>query len=96
MANNISTVTSAPRFPYPPLDAQADLAEKHHLDTLLFYLDLWVLRHVFVNQDIGEIVCARCNRWGCLYCGPRKVDQWRQLVEVEEPTLFITLAKAGK
>ena len=39
---------------------------------------------------------ARCNRWDCLYCGPRKVDQWRQLVKEATPTLFLTLTKAGK
>ncbi len=32
----------------------------------------------------------------CLYCGPRKVDQWRQLVKEAAPTLFLTLTKAGK
>ncbi len=37
---------------------------------------------------------ARCNRWDCLYCGPRKVDIWRQWVKAAEPTLF--LIKAGK
>jgi hypothetical protein len=34
--------------------------------------------------------------WDCLYCGPRKVDQWRQLVKEATPTLFLTLTKAGK
>jgi len=32
----------------------------------------------------------------CLYCGPRIVDQWRQLVKEAAPTLFLTLTKAGK
>jgi hypothetical protein len=84
------------RYSLPSLDDQADLAEKHGLDTLLFCPDPWALRHVFVNQDTGEMVRARCNRWDCLYCGPRKVDQWRQLVKAAEPTLFLTLTKAGK
>jgi hypothetical protein len=84
------------RFPPPSLDEQADLAEKHGLETLLFCPDPWALRHAFVNQDTGEMVRARCNRWDCLYCGPRKVDQWRQLVKAAEPTLFLTLTKAGK
>jgi len=78
------------------LNDQADLAEKHGIDTLLFCPDPWALRHFFINQDTGEVVRARCNRWDCLYCGPRKVDQWRQLVKAAEPTLFITLTKAGK
>src|SRR5436305_9531161 len=87
---------NAPRFPLPSLEGQADLAEKHGLETLLFGPNPWALRHVFINRDTGEVVRARCNRWDCLYCGPRKVDQWRQLVKAAEPTLFITLTKAGK
>ena len=47
-------------------------------------------------RETGETVRARCNRWDCLYCGPRKVDVWRQLVKAAEPTLFLTLTKAGK
>lgn len=77
----------------PSLDEQAALAEKHGLETLLFCPDSWALRHVFIDQETGETVRARCNRWDCLYCGPRKVDQWRQLVKAAEPTLFITLTK---
>ncbi len=72
----------APHFPLPPLDEQANLAEKHGFETLLFCPDSWALRHGFVNHDTGETARARCNRWDCLYCGPRKVDQWRQLVKV--------------
>jgi hypothetical protein len=93
----IDTITgTASRFPLPSLNDQANLVEKHGLDTLLFCPNPWALRHVFINQDTGEVVRARCNRWDCLYCGPRKVDQWRQLVKAAEPTLFITLTKAGK
>ncbi len=92
---NVDGMTTAP-FSLPSLDEQADLAEKHGIDTLLYCPDPWALRHVFINQDTGEVVRARCNRWDCLYCGPRKVDQWRQLVKAAEPTLFITLTKAGK
>jgi hypothetical protein len=83
-------------FPLPSLDEQADLVERHGLSTLLFCPDPWALRHVFIDRDTGETVRARCNRWDCLYCGPRKVDQWRQLVKAAEPTLFLTLTKAGK
>jgi hypothetical protein len=82
-------------FPLPTLDEQVVLAEKHGLDTLLFCPNAWALRHVFINQETGEVMRARCNRWDCLFCGPRKVDQWRQLVKAAEPTLFITLTKAG-
>ena len=84
------------RFPLPSLEVQADLAEKHGLETLLFCPDAWALRHIFINRDTGDVVRARCNRWDCLYCGPRKVDQWRQLVKAAEPTLFLTLTKAGQ
>src|SRR6266851_9464815 len=95
MTHDSNAASGVPRFPLPPLEEQADLAEKHGLETLLFCPDSWALRHVFINQDTGEVVRARCNRWDCLYCGPRKVDQWRQLVKAAEPTLFITLTKAG-
>ncbi len=95
MTHDIDTV-GTPRFPLPSINEQADLVEKHGIETLLFCPDPWALRHVFINHDTGEVVRARCNRWDCLYCGPRKVDQWRQLVKEAEPTLFITLTKAGK
>jgi hypothetical protein len=90
------TSNSVLHLPFPSLGEQADLAERHGLETLLFCPDPWALRHVFIDQETGETVRARCNRWDCLYCGPRKVDQWRQLVKAAEPTLFITLTKAGK
>jgi hypothetical protein len=84
------------RFPIPSLDEQANLVEKYQVDSLLYCKNPWALRHQFINQDTGEVVRARCNRWDCLYCGPRKVDLWRQLVKAAEPTLFLTLTKAGK
>lgn len=84
------------QFRLPSLEEQANVAEQHNVDTLFFCPHPWSLRHVFINQDTGEVVRARCNRWDCLYCGPRKVDQWRQLVKTAEPTLFLTLTKAGK
>src|SRR5258708_30098183 len=90
-----TSVPSCPRFPVPSLGDQADLVERHGLDTLLFCPNPWALRHVFINQETGETVRARCNRWDCLYCGPRKVDQWRQLVKAAEPTVFIRVTKAG-
>lgn len=83
-------------FPLPLLDKQADFVELKRLDTLLVCPNAWALRHRFINQDTGETIRARCNRWDCLYCGPRKVDIWRQLVKAAEPTLFLTLTKSGK
>ena len=82
-------------FALPAFEEHLGLAAQHRLDTLLFCPDPWALRHRFVNQATGEVVRARCNRWQCLYCGPRKVDQWRQLVKLAEPTHFVTLTKVG-
>jgi hypothetical protein len=96
MAQNADSESTGPRFSLPSLEEQANLAEKHGVDMLLFCPDPWALRHAFIDQETGETVRARCNRWDCLHCGPRKVDQWRQLVKAAEPTLFITLTKAGK
>ena len=81
--------------PSLPLQEQVALAQRHRLDTLLFCPDPWALRHRYINQDTGEVVRARCDKWECLYCGPRKVDQWRQLIKQAEPTLFLTLTKVG-
>ncbi|HZR44003.1 MAG TPA: hypothetical protein VFB12_28070 [Ktedonobacteraceae bacterium] len=78
------------------LEEQADIAEKHKLDDLFYCKDAWAMKHHWVNEQTGEIQRARCNRWECLYCGPRKVDLWRQMVKQAEPTLFLTLTKAGK
>ncbi len=75
MFHDTGTVGAPLRFPTPPLNEQADLVEKHGVEMLLFCPNPWALRHVFINQDTGEVVRARCNRWDCLYCGPRKVDQ---------------------
>ncbi len=72
MARDTCIVDDTLRFPLPPLDVQADLAEKHGLETLLFCPNPWALRHSFINQDTGETARARCKRWDCLYCGPRK------------------------
>ncbi len=84
------------RFPLPDIEIQADLVEQKGIDNLLRCPNAWALRHRFINQETGEWRRARCNRWDCLYCGPRKVDMWRQLVKAAEPTLFLTLTKSGK
>ena len=64
-----------------PLEEQVALVEQYELDTLLFCHDAWALRHTFTNTQTGETVRARCGSWSCPYCGPRKVDMWRQLVK---------------
>jgi hypothetical protein len=82
-------------FLLPTLEEQVALVKRHGTDTLLFCHDPWALRHWFLNRETGEMVRARCNRWDCPYCGPRKVDRWRQLIALAEPTLFVTLTKVG-
>jgi hypothetical protein len=84
------------RFQPLSIELQAALTEQHELETLLFCPHSWALRHRFINTETGETVWARCGSWSCLYCGPRKVDMWRQLVKAAEPTLFITLTQVGK
>jgi hypothetical protein len=84
------------RFQPLPVEIQAELTEQHELETLLFCPNSWALRHRFINTETGETVRARCGSWSCLYCGPRKVDMWRQLVKAAEPTLFVTLTQVGK
>src|SRR5437667_663819 len=79
----------------PSLSEQVEIAERHGIDTLLYCADPWAIRHHWINRDSGEVQRARCNRWECLYCGPRKVDLWRQLVRAADPVLFLTLTKAG-
>ncbi len=53
------------RFPLPPVEVQADLVERHGMDTLLFCPNAWALRHGFLNEETGELLRARCNRWDC-------------------------------
>ena len=78
-----------------PLEEQAELLLERELDTLLFCPHPWALQHRFIHTKSGDVVRARCGCWSCLYCGPRKVDMWRRLVKLAEPTLFITLTKVG-
>src|SRR6266571_6244980 len=96
MVSEICKQRPVPQISLPSLDEQANLVEKHKVDTLLYCPNPWALRHVFINKDTGEVVRARCGSWSCLYCGPRKVDMWRQLVKEAEPTLFVTLTQVGK
>ncbi|GHO51696.1 rolling circle replication-associated protein [Ktedonobacter robiniae] len=80
----------------PTLEEKTLIAEQYGLDALYYCKDPWALRHRWVNKHTGEMQRARCNRWECQHCGPRKVVLWRQLVRQAEPTLFLTLTKAGK
>lgn len=83
------------QFELPSFEQQVALAQKHGLDTLLFCPNAWALRHRFINQATGEMVRARCNRWECLYCGPRKVNVWRQLIREAQPVLHVVLTRVG-
>jgi hypothetical protein len=77
------------------LEERADIAEEYQIEALLFCPHPWGVGRYWVNRETGESQRARCNRWDCLHCGPRKVNVWRQLVKLAEPTLFLTLTKAG-
>jgi hypothetical protein len=55
----------------------------------------WALRHQFRNKKTGEMVRFRCNLWSCEHCGPRKVDQWRQVIREADPKLHLVLTRAG-
>lgn len=47
-------ISGVVRFPLPSLDEQADVAEKHGIDTLLFCRDPCAVWHFFLNQDTGK------------------------------------------
>jgi hypothetical protein len=78
------------------VEDRAEAAEKVGVASLYYCDHPWAIAHSFANKETGEVIRARCNRWDCLHCGPRKVDIWRQLVKQAEPVLFLTLTKAGK
>jgi hypothetical protein len=81
-------------IPLLDITTQANLTEAVGTETLYFCPDPWALRHRFISPD-GEVVRARCDKWSCEYCGPRKTDQWRQLIAAAEPQLHIVLSRAG-
>ncbi len=80
----------------PTIEEKMDLAEQYGIDVLHYCKDPWAVRHYWMDKRTGDYQRARCNRWECRHCGPRKVSLWRQLVQQAEPTLFLTLTKAGK
>src|SRR5690348_11387748 len=89
------TVPAPVAQPQLTLEQQAALVDEHGLSTLLFCPNAWALRHQFINQETGEVRRARCDSWHCLYCGPRKVDGWRQMIKLAGPVLFITFTQVG-
>jgi hypothetical protein len=82
-------------FPVPSLEEQLASIQEDGRETLYVCLDGWALRHRFVARETGEVIRARCDRWQCLHCGPRKVDLWRQLIQAANPVLLVTLTKVG-
>jgi len=65
-------------------------------DTLYVCPNAWAIRHGFVDVSTGEVRRFRCNLWTCPHCGPRKVNEWRQLIAEAAPTLHLVLTKAGQ
>ena len=84
------------RWYTPTLEEKMEYVEYYGTDELHYCKHPWALRHYWVNKETGMAQRARCNRWECRHCGPRKVNLWRQLVKEAEPTLFLTLSKAGR
>ncbi len=83
-------------LPVPTLEERVKAHFEDGTDTLHICPNAWALRHRFVNKLSGEVIHARCGSWRCLYCGPRKVDQWRQVIAEARPTLHVVLTMVGK
>jgi hypothetical protein len=58
--------------------------------------DKWAIRHRITNVLTEEKVPLLCGKYKCKYCGPRRVEMWRSLIELAEPERFITLTGVGK
>ncbi len=93
---DVIAMESSSRWMPLSVEEQAAMAEYYGADTLYYCKDAWAVRRYWQNKRTGETQRARCNRWECAHCGPRKVHLWRELVRQAEPTLFLTLTKAGK
>jgi hypothetical protein len=63
--------------------------------TLHICPNAWALRRRLVNEATGEVARFGCGLWSCAYCGPRKVDRWRQIIAQADPKLHLVLTKAG-
>jgi hypothetical protein len=63
--------------------------------TLHICPNAWALRRRLVNEATGETARFGCGLWSCAYCGPRKVDRWRQIIAQADPKLHLVLTKAG-
>jgi hypothetical protein len=58
--------------------------------------DKWAVRHRITHEATGEMVPMLCGKYNCKYCGPRRVEMWRSLIELAEPERFITLTGVGR
>jgi hypothetical protein len=83
-------------WPVLSVEERAERAVKYGAHTLYYCPNAWAVYRSWTNVQTGEVQNARCNKWTCPYCGPRKVMLWRSLVCEAQPTLFLTLSKAGK
>lgn len=57
--------------------------------------DKWAVRHRLVHEETGVVMPMLCGKYSCRYCGPRRVEMWRSLIEAAEPERFITLTRVG-
>jgi hypothetical protein len=48
-----------------------------------------------VHEATGLVIPMVCGKYSCKYCGPRRVEMWRSLIELAEPERFITLTRVG-
>jgi len=58
--------------------------------------DKWAVRHRVTHDVTGETVPMLCGKYNCKYCGPRRVEMWRSLIELAGPERFITLTGVGR
>jgi hypothetical protein len=79
----------------PTIEERVAMHLEDQTHTLYVCPNAWALRRRVVNEETGETHMVRCGSWSCLYCGPRKVNEWRQLIAEAEPTLHLVLTKAG-
>ncbi len=65
-------------------------------DQMVCCTDKWAVRHYIVHEATGLVIPMVCDKYSCMYCGPRRVELWRSLIETAEPERFITLTRVGR
>lgn len=78
-----------------PSEFQGLGASKLTADSGGFCSSFWALRHRMVHIESGLSLPMNCGLYPCLFCGPRKVSLWRDLVQLAEPERFITFTRMG-